>query len=300
MARERRVSWDEVTLRARRLLDQHGPGLRYWGIPRGGNYVAAVLAGLGATVTTEAASADLAVDDILDSGRTAERIRGLHGIETVALFDKVAEGFDEWLVFPWEAELELDAHDTVTRLIQQIGDDPSRDGLRGTPERVVRGWAEQFSGYRQPVEDGAAAAGAPPGVVGGPVGPTRVVVVRGLEVRSTCEGHLQPFSGSLVLAYALDGRARDGGGIGAAQLAGVVETYARRLTTQQRLTAQVAEAIVASGWARAVLARSTAVHHCAGASRDCGAGEARTVEAVGVAGGVADAVVESQLREAMK
>ena len=163
MARERRVSWDEVTLRARRLLEQHGPGLRYWGIPRGGNYVAAVLAGLGATVTTDAGSADLAVDDILDSGRTAERIRGLHGIDTVALFDKVAEGFEEWLVFPWEGELELDAHDTVTRLIQQIGDDPSRDGLRGTPERVVRGWAEQFSGYRQRVEDGAAAAGAPPG-----------------------------------------------------------------------------------------------------------------------------------------
>ena len=300
MARERRVSWDEVTLRARRLLEQHGPGLRYWGIPRGGNYVAAVLAGLGATVTTDGASADLAVDDILDSGRTAGRIRELHGIETVALFDKVAEGFEEWLVFPWEAELELDAHDTVTRLIQQIGDDPSRDGLRGTPERVVRGWAEQFSGYRQRVEDGAAAAGAPPEVAAGPVGPRRVVVVRGLEFWSTCEGHLQPFSGSLDLAYTADGRARDGGGIGAAQLAGVVETYARRLTTQQRLTAQVAEAIVASGWARAVLARSTAVHHCLGASRDCGAGELRTVEAVGAAGGVADAVVESQLREAMK
>ena len=92
----------------------------------------------------------------------------------------------------------------------------------------------------------------------------------------------------------------DGGRIGAAQLAGVVEMYARRLTTQRRLTAQVAEAIVASGWARAVLARSTAVHHCLGASRDCGAGELRTVEAVGAAGGVADAVVESQLREAMK
>ena len=60
MARERRVSWDEVTLRARQLLEQHGTGLRYWGIPRGGNYVAAVLAGLGATVTTDGASADLA------------------------------------------------------------------------------------------------------------------------------------------------------------------------------------------------------------------------------------------------
>ena len=76
--------------------------------------------------------------------------------------------------------------------------------------------------------------------------------------------------------------------------------YARRLTTQRRLTAQVAEAIVASGWARAVLVRSTAVHHCAGASRDCGGGEPRRVEAVGAAGSVSDAVVESQLREAMK
>ncbi len=295
MARERRVSWDEVTLRARLLLEQHGRGLRYWGIPRGGNYVAAVLAGLGATVTTDAASADLAVDDILDSGRTAERIRGLHGIETVALFDKVAEGFEEWLVFPWEAELELDAHDTVTRLIQQIGDDPSRDGLRGTPERVVQGWAEQFSGYRRGVEGGAAGGEAPAGVAAEPVGPTSMVVVRGLEFRSTCEGHLQPFSGTLDLACAVNGS-----GIGAAQLAGVVETHARRLTSQQRLTAEVAEAIVASGWARAVLARSTAVHHCVGASGDCGAGELRTVEAVGAADGAADAVVESRLREAIR
>ena len=101
----------------------------------------------------------------------------------------------------------------MTRLIQQIGDDPSRDGLRGTPERVVRDWAEQFSGYRQRVEDGAAAAGAPPEVAAGPVGPRRVVVVRGLEFWSTCEGHLQPFSGSLDLAYTADGRLEMGAGL---------------------------------------------------------------------------------------
>ncbi len=301
MRQERRLTWEEVSRRARRLYEHCGPEPRLWGIPRGGTYVAAVMAGLGAQIAFTPHEADLAVDDIIDSGRTAARIKNQFGLETIALFDRFAAPFEEWLVFPWEEDtLEHDAHDTVTRLIQQIGDDPNRDGLRKTPERVVHGWQARFAGYEWHEEDMEAVARllrehAEPHNGGGDVR-----VVRGIAFDSTCERHLQPFYGAFDIAWGCvsgDGRAD---GIAEASLPRLVSAYAHRLTIQERLTNQVAQTIAHSGLARGVLARSEATLHCVGSDGRCRAGQQRTEEALRFPDGGSDQGIESRLREALQ
>ena len=296
MRKQRQVSWEEVTQSAQRLFDRCGPEPRLWGIPRGGTYVSAVLAGLGARIAPTPQDADLAVDDIIDSGRTAARIKAEFGLETLALYDRASGTFEEWLVFPWEAgKLELDARDTITRLIQQLGDDPNRPGLRKTPERVVNGWRQRFSGYRQ-ARNGAAALHLLENATEEPGGNADIDIIRGIEFHSTCERHIQPFHGALDIAW----RRRDGGArrgsISASTMARLVNAHARRLTTQEQLTAQVARAIAGSGRAHAVLVRSTASHLCA--DGECQTGVESIREALhsppGTAGGI-----ETQLREAL-
>ena len=299
MSRERRLSWDEVTARTRSLLERRGSDLTYWGIPRGGAYVAALLAGMGAKLTTAPQRADLAVDDIIDSGRTAARIRSEFGLETVALYDKPAEGFDEWLVFPWEYELELDAQDTVTRLIQQMGDDPNRDGLRDTPERVVQSWQERFSGYRWDQRRGVAVMTPLDPVVGVRASQVDVVTARRIPFASTCERHLQPFSGRMDIACQLAAD-QPRGGFDSSNLALLVNAYARRLTLPERLLEQVAEELAQSGFVRAVLARSTTVHYCVPACGGRALGTEHTSEALCLRDAEADPAVESQLRAALR
>ena len=301
MRQERRLSWDEVARRAQRLYEHCGPEPRLWGIPRGGTYVAAVMAGLGARIAFTPHEADLAVDDIIDSGRTSARIKREFGLETIALFDRFAAPFEEWLVFPWEEDtLEHDAHDTVTRLIQQIGDDPNRDGLRKTPERVVQGWQARFSGYAWHEENAAAIARLLTDSVEPHYGESDVVVAQAIEFHSTCERHLQPFYGTFDIAWSHIDDDEAIGGIGLAGLPRLVDAYARRLTIQERLTNQVAQTIARSGLARAVLARSTAALQCVGSDGRCRAGQHRTEEALGFLNGEPDAALESRLREALR
>ena len=132
------VTWAEATELAvaltRRVQER---GARVYGIPRGGTYVAAMLAAYGADVAASPGEAELLVDDIIDSGRTARVWHDEHGLETIALFDRERDGAGptDWIEFPWEiGGIRRDAIDTVTRLLQQIGGDPSRLGV---PESLL-------------------------------------------------------------------------------------------------------------------------------------------------------------------
>jgi GTP cyclohydrolase I len=122
------------------------------------------------------------------------------------------------------------AEATVRNLLHYLGDDPTREGLKETPARVVRSWKELFAGYgRDPAtllktfEDGAC---------------DEMVVLRGVEFVSFCEHHLLPFVGQAHVAYLPEGKV-----VGLSKLARLVEVYARRLQLQERLTQQVREAI---------------------------------------------------------
>jgi len=122
------------------------------------------------------------------------------------------------------------ARQAVLSLLTYIGDDPEREGLRDTPDRVLRSYDELFAGYKQKpedvlkvFEDGAC---------------DEMVVLRNVEFHSVCEHHLQPFFGSAHIAYIPDKRV-----IGVSKLARILDIYARRLQIQERLCQQVTAAL---------------------------------------------------------
>jgi GTP cyclohydrolase I len=119
----------------------------------------------------------------------------------------------------------------VRSLLLEIGEDPQRDGLQGTPERVARAFTYLTHGYSVDPRE----------VVGSALFESEydeMVVVRDVELYSLCEHHLLPFYGRCHIAY-LPGEKI----VGLSKLARLVEVYARRLQVQERLTTQIANAI---------------------------------------------------------
>jgi len=220
------MSWEEVYDRLRKI--EGDLGWAVYGVPRGG----AVVAGLTGQAVDSPEKATAIVDDIIDSGRTRDKWQAAHSERPFrALVDKTGPDADlGWVVFPWEESAERDAEDTIVRMLEFIGEDPRREGLRETPARVVRSWAELFAGYGQDpaaimkvFEDGAC---------------NEMVVLRDIDFYSTCEHHLLPFYGRAHVAYIPNGKV-----IGLSKIARLVEIYARRLQIQEKMTGEVADAM---------------------------------------------------------
>ena len=144
------------------------------------------------------------------------------------------------------------AEAAVRELLFALGEDPDREGLRDTPGRVARAYAETFAGLRQD-----------PGEVLNAVfdigGHEEMILVKDIEVYSTCEHHLVPFHGVAHVGYipGLDGRVT-----GLSKLARLVEVFARRPQVQERLTAQVADALVQYLAPRGVIVVVECEHLC--------------------------------------
>lgn len=119
----------------------------------------------------------------------------------------------------------------ISSLLSAIGEDPNRDGLRRTPERVARAYEELTSGYRVDID--VLVNGALFEITSG-----SMVVVTGIEFYSLCEHHLLPFYGQAHVAYLPRERV-----IGLSKIPRIVEMYARRLQIQERLTQQIAAEI---------------------------------------------------------
>jgi GTP cyclohydrolase I len=219
----------------------------YYGIPRGGSFVAGIMETLGYRTTDQPANATAFVDDILDSGATKTKwLRRFPDTPFFALFERS----DKWLVFPWEGEMETDAADVVRRTLQLIGEDPAREGLRETPERVVRSWRELYSGYQQ----------TPAAVLKCDFeadGYDEMIVCRNVQFYSTCEHHMQPFFGRAHVGYLPDKRV-----VGLSKLARLVDVFARRLQIQERLTEQIADALQNHIQPRGVAVVIEAQHFC--------------------------------------
>ena len=125
------------------------------------------------------------------------------------------------------------AERAVREILFAIGEDPDRDGLRDTPGRVARAYSEIFAGMSQGPEDVLTTTFE--------IGHEELILVRDIEVYSTCEHHLVPFHGVAHIGY-IPGR--DGRVTGLSKLARLVEVYGRRLQVQERMTSQIADALV--------------------------------------------------------
>ena len=125
------------------------------------------------------------------------------------------------------------AERAVREILFAIGEDPDRDGLRDTPGRVARAYSEIFAGMSQGPEDVLTTTFE--------IGHEELILVRDIEVYSTCEHHLVPFHGVAHIGY-IPGR--DGRVTGLSKLARLVDVYGRRLQIQERMTSQIADALV--------------------------------------------------------
>jgi len=264
-----RLSWADTVREAVQLqvrLCQKFPKkhpVTVCGIPRGGTCVAMLLcltSGGKLVMAEQGAFVDVIVDDIVDSGATMRRyINQTHNAchfdalfrkKSAPHFTPKATVVDDntWLVFPWENE--SGPEDAVVRLLQYVGEDPRREGLLGTPKRVLRAWAEMCAGYSQD----------PALILSKQFSENsdQMIMLRGIQFHSLCEHHLLPFSGTVDVAYL----PAKGKVVGLSKLARLVECYARRLQVQERMTSQIAEALMkhlkANGAAVLVKAR----HSC--------------------------------------
>lgn len=125
-----------------------------------------------------------------------------------------------------------EALEAVRTLIRWAGDDPSREGLVGTPDRVVRAYQEYFSGYD---EDPVALLQRTFEEMDGY---DEIVMLKDIRFESHCEHHLAPIIGKVHIAYLPNNRV-----VGISKLARLVEVYAKRLQIQEKMTAQVANTI---------------------------------------------------------
>jgi GTP cyclohydrolase IA len=144
-----------------------------------------------------------------------------------------------------------EAEEAVRTLIAWAGDDPAREGLRQTPSRVAEAYEEYFSGYRSDPLDMLSHTFEEAG------GYDDMVMLRDITVHSHCEHHLAPFIGVAHVAYVPNGRI-----VGLSKLARVVEIFARRLQTQEALTAQIADTIHHELRPRGVAVLIAAEHQC--------------------------------------
>jgi GTP cyclohydrolase IA len=128
-----------------------------------------------------------------------------------------------------------EAMDAVRTLLAWAGDDPRREGLIDTPERVVEAYEEWFKGYAMDADDYLSRT------FDDVQGYDDIVLLKGIDVESHCEHHMAPFLGTAVVAYMPTKKV-----VGISKIARVVEIYSKRLQTQETMTMQIADAITNS------------------------------------------------------
>lgn len=144
-----------------------------------------------------------------------------------------------------------EAMEAVRTLIAWAGDDPTREGLIDTPKRVVNAYAEWYRGYDQDAAEELSR------VFEDVSGYDDMVILREIDVESHCEHHMAPFLGTAHVAYLPTDKV-----VGISKLVKVVEVFAKRLQTQETMTAQIAGAIDEALKPRGTAIMIDAVHQC--------------------------------------
>lgn len=231
-----------------------------YGIPRGGQYPAAILSReLGVPVILNPAEIDvdtLLVDDLVDSGRTMDDWTEKYGCSFAAVYAKngvfLPDFFGrivgrEWIVFPDEHDGGIE--DCFRRFLEFVGEDPTREGLVETPKRMRRAYEEVFSGYKTDPRD--LVKTFTQGTC------KEMVILKNAEYVSFCEHHMFPFFGHCSIGYIPNDKV-----IGVSKLARLLDCYAKRMQIQERMTTQIADFLESELGARGVYVVCEGVHFC--------------------------------------
>jgi len=143
------------------------------------------------------------------------------------------------------------AEEAIKTIIEWVGEDPEREGLKSTPRRVIKAFKEYFQGYKQdPAEYLTKTFTEVEGY-------DDMVIEKNISIRSHCEHHIAPIIGVAHVAYIPSKKV-----VGLSKLARVVEAFSKRLQTQERLTMQIAKTIMDVLQPRGVAVTINASHHC--------------------------------------
>lgn len=241
----------EVLERGGRLFNQTARRWKVHGVPRGGTCALLYLiaAGLPLDPVLSPVDAELILDDIVDGGATkasyaASRLPFLALVDRSNPSERLKK---EWVVFPWEQE--HGPEDAVLRLLEWVGEDTNRDGLKDTPKRVVKSLREMTAGYHQDPRD----------ILGRVFEESydEIVVLRSIPFVSLCEHHMLPFYGTASIGYLPSDKV-----VGLSKLARLVDCFSQRLQMQERLTREIGEAIRDHLSARGVAVLVRGYHSC--------------------------------------
>jgi GTP cyclohydrolase I len=225
-----RLQQDAHTL-AKKLNKDNYTGI--YGIPRGGVPVAVFLSmHLGLPLVDTISEDTLIVDDLVDSGKTIEQYRGKNDV--AVLYRKshspiegddlfIVDTIDAWIEFPYE-DTQTDVEENFRRILEHLGEDPTREGLVETPKRYIK-FMKQFltkDDFNFTAFDAE--------------GYDEMIVQKDIPFFSLCEHHIAPFFGTATVAY-IPGKKI----VGLSKLARTVKHYAANFQNQERITSQVAE-----------------------------------------------------------
>ena len=143
------------------------------------------------------------------------------------------------------------AEEAVRTIIQWIGEDPKREGLASTPKRVIKAFKEYFKGYKENPDQYLSKTFTEV------EGYDDMVIEKNISIQSHCEHHMAPITGVAHVAYIPSSKV-----VGLSKLARVVEVFAKRLQTQERLTMQIARTIMDVLQPRGVAVTIDAAHQC--------------------------------------
>lgn len=231
------ISWEEIFHR----LQKFDKVLNVvYGVPKGGMILCAFLK--NARITHDPTQATVILDDIIDSEHTRDHYKKLYPeIRFEALFNPKEEGIlfnkkQTWLVFPWENDHpcgEESVEENIVRIFQYIGENAERQGLLGTPKRVVKMWKEVFRGYNEKLKPKITLFDN--GLDG--ILYDQMITDNG-EFYSYCEHHMVPFFGQYWFAYIPHPRGKV---IGLSKVARIVDFHCAKLQIQERLVHDIVE-----------------------------------------------------------